>query len=74
MADPLDGLGQPFHKKAMRWKRMLLKEEALINGSKAFATLMIFRHAEEGCCSARDCWASSIDAKFSKKILCGYID
>ncbi|MCP4634641.1 MAG: calcium-binding protein, partial [candidate division Zixibacteria bacterium] len=42
MADPLDGLGQPFHKKAMRWKRMLLKEEALINGSKAFATLMIF--------------------------------
>jgi hypothetical protein len=66
-ADPLDGWGQPFYLKPMRWRKIKLDAAALPSGAASLVMLMPFGHGQS--CSGG--WASQLDATYGAT-LCGY--
>jgi hypothetical protein len=70
-ADPLDGYGRPFYGKPMRWRRIILNEEMVCEGSGTLVALMLYGHASAA--GGGSSWAQAIDDQFDSDLLCGYL-
>ena len=70
-ADPLDGWGRSYYNKPMRWRKILLNEDALSNRSGVLNSILLYGHAA-GCGTSG--WAENIDEKHRKSTLCGYLE
>jgi hypothetical protein len=67
-ADPLDGWGRVFYNKPMRWRKILLNEEAI--RGRVVKSFMFYGHSQG--CHGTDDWAREIDMQFGRNTLCGY--
>ncbi len=70
-AEPLDGWGRPFYKKPMRWRRMVLSEDMLRDGTGTLVAMMLYGHAARRGVGAD--WAQKIDDDYDSHLLCGYL-
>ncbi|MBM4025967.1 MAG: calcium-binding protein [Planctomycetes bacterium] len=70
-AEPLDGWGRPFYGKPMRWRRMILSDDMLPNGTGTLVGMMLYGHAVRRGVGAD--WAQKIDRDYGSNLLCGYL-
>ncbi len=70
-AEPLDGWGRPFYGKPMRWRRMVLSDDMLRDGTGTLVGMMLYGHAARRGVGAD--WARQIDEDFGSNLLCGYL-
>ncbi len=71
LADTLDGAGRPFYAKPMRWRRVILGNNALNGRSGTIPGLMVYGHG--AACSGSNAWAANIDAAYGSDTLCGHL-